>query len=86
MPTYDFECKRCGHVFSRLQKMSDPPLEICPECGGELRKLFSSDIGFIIKGTRWAPSSAALNDNSRDCGHASPCCGRETPCDKKPCE
>ena len=41
MPTYEYACKACGHVFEIVQKMSDDPLVICPECGGELRKVFA---------------------------------------------
>lgn len=42
MPTYEYACRACGHVFEIVQKMSDDPLVICPECGGELRKVFSA--------------------------------------------
>lgn len=33
MPIYAFACQTCGHRFDRLQKMSDPDPESCPECG-----------------------------------------------------
>lgn len=41
MPTYEYACRACGHVFDIVQKMSDATLTICPECGGELRKVFA---------------------------------------------
>jgi putative FmdB family regulatory protein len=41
MPTYGYVCKACGHEFDIVQKMADEPLTICPECGGELRKVFA---------------------------------------------
>jgi putative FmdB family regulatory protein len=41
MPTYEYVCRACGHRFDIVQKMSDDPLVICPECGGELRKVFA---------------------------------------------
>ncbi|HEY7668232.1 MAG TPA: FmdB family zinc ribbon protein [Actinomycetota bacterium] len=41
MPTYEYVCKDCGHRFETWQSMSDDPLTICPECGGELRKVFA---------------------------------------------
>lgn len=41
MPTYEYACKACGHRFDVWQSMSDDPLTICPECGGELRKVFA---------------------------------------------
>lgn len=41
MPTYEYRCRTCGHTFDIVQKMSDDPLTHCPECGGELRKVFA---------------------------------------------
>jgi putative FmdB family regulatory protein len=41
MPTYEYRCRNCGHSFDIVQKMSDEPLTHCPECGGELRKVFA---------------------------------------------
>jgi putative FmdB family regulatory protein len=41
MPTYEYVCKSCGHLFEIVQSMRDEPLRECPECGGELRKVFA---------------------------------------------
>jgi putative FmdB family regulatory protein len=41
MPTYEYRCRDCGHSFDIVQKMSDDPLTHCPECGGDLRKVFA---------------------------------------------
>jgi len=41
MPTYEYVCKSCGHLFEIVQSMRDDPLRECPECGGELRKVFA---------------------------------------------
>ena len=41
MPLYEYECER-GHRFERIVKFSDPPIEICPECGAAVHKLMSS--------------------------------------------
>jgi putative FmdB family regulatory protein len=42
MPLYEYECESCGHRFEVIHKYSDPPIAVCPKCGGEVRKLFSS--------------------------------------------
>jgi len=42
MPLYEYECNACAHRFEVIQKYSDPPIEICPKCGGAVSKLFSS--------------------------------------------
>ena len=42
MPTYEYRCRDCGHSFDIVQKMSDDQVTHCPECGGELRKVFTA--------------------------------------------
>ncbi|MCL2266054.1 MAG: FmdB family transcriptional regulator [Treponema sp.] len=51
MPTYEYECKSCGHNFEIFQSMSDPPLKDCPECGKEVRRLIFGGTGVIFKGS-----------------------------------
>ena len=41
MPTYEYVCRSCGHLFEIVQSMRDDALTECPECGGELRKVFA---------------------------------------------
>ena len=60
MPTYDYECKTCEHLFEFFQSMSDDPLMECPECGGTLRRLIGGGSGFIFKG-----SGFYINDAKR---------------------
>ena len=50
MPTYEYECKKCGHSFDVFQSMKDEPLKICPKCGKELRRLINGGTGVIFKG------------------------------------
>ena len=42
MPTYEYKCRDCGHTFDIVQKMSEDSLTHCPECGGDLRKVFAA--------------------------------------------
>lgn len=51
MPTYEYECKICGHTFDVFQNMSDAPLKTCPQCGKELRRLINGGTGIIFKGS-----------------------------------
>lgn len=51
MPTYDYRCKACHHHFEAFQRMSDDPLSICPECGGEVQRLITGGTGLIFKGS-----------------------------------
>lgn len=52
MPLYEYQCDACGHRFERIRKFSDPPLTVCPECDGAIRKLVSSP-AIQFKGTGW---------------------------------
>ena len=51
MPTYDYECSKCGHTFEKFQKMSDKPLRSCPKCKGKVVRLIGGGAGIIFKGT-----------------------------------
>jgi len=53
MPIYEYRCESCGHDMEVLQKMSDEPLTVCPECGKPALKKLISAGGFILKGTGW---------------------------------
>lgn len=50
MPLYEYQCDVCGVRFERLQRMSDEPVKICPECGGRVRRLIQP-VGIIFKGS-----------------------------------
>jgi putative FmdB family regulatory protein len=52
MPIYEYECEKCGHRFEKIQKFSDPPIEVCPKCGGAVHKMQSAP-AFQFKGTGW---------------------------------
>jgi putative FmdB family regulatory protein len=53
MPFYEYQCRACGTLTEVLQKVSDPPLKKCPECGkNQLQKLVSAPV-FRLKGGGW---------------------------------
>lgn len=51
MPTYEYECRACGHSFEKTQSMSDDPVKDCPECGKDVRRLIFGGAGIIFKGS-----------------------------------
>ncbi|NNF06421.1 MAG: zinc ribbon domain-containing protein [Candidatus Eisenbacteria bacterium] len=52
MPTYDYECPKCGHEFEKFQSMNDKPLKTCPECKSRrLKRLIGTGAGIIFKGS-----------------------------------
>jgi putative FmdB family regulatory protein len=53
MPIYEYRCSKCGFQDEYLQKISEPPLKVCPSCGkAKFEKLLSAP-GFQLKGSGW---------------------------------
>ena len=50
MPTYEYECQQCHERVEAVQRFADSAMTVCPQCGGELRKVFSS-VGIVFKGS-----------------------------------
>ena len=50
MPTYEYKCQKCGHVFDVFQSITAPPRRRCPQCGGKVERLISGGSGIIFKG------------------------------------
>ncbi len=52
MPLYEYQCDACAHRFEVIQKFSDAPIDVCPKCGGAVKKLLSSP-AIQFKGSGW---------------------------------
>lgn len=76
MPTYEYVCRDCNQHLEVTQSFNDDPLTKCPNCGGELRKVFGN-IGITFKGSGFyktdnrsgssassAPASTSSNNTS----------------------
>jgi putative FmdB family regulatory protein len=53
MPIYAYKCESCGHGQDVLQKISDPVLTRCPQCGAESFRKQVTAAGFQLKGSGW---------------------------------
>ena len=53
MPIYAYRCTTCGHAKDVLQRMSDPVLCVCPECGASTFVKQVTAAGFQLKGSGW---------------------------------
>lgn len=58
MPAYEYLCDQCSCHFEKRQKMSDAAIEICPECGGHVRRLISGGAGAITRGAAQSHAEA----------------------------
>ncbi|HEY2609026.1 zinc ribbon domain-containing protein [Paraburkholderia sp. RL18-103-BIB-C] len=81
MPIYAYRCESCGFGKDVLQKMSDPQLTQCPECGKDTFTKQVTAAGFQLKGSGWyvtdfrggnsgasAPAKADANGASNGAG------------------
>lgn len=50
MPTYEYVCAE-GHTFEEVQKMSDAPIDRCPQCGSAAERRVSGGAGLIFRGS-----------------------------------
>lgn len=79
MPKYQYRCAQCAGEIEVTQKFTDDPLTVCPECSGELRKVFSA-VGVVFKGSGFyktdsrsspAGKSAATSSTAKPAASAS---------------
>ena len=86
MPIYEYRCQACGHELEALQKVSDAPLEDCPECGEPALKKKVSAAGFRLKGGGWYETDFKSGKKKNLAGESSESGakkgGAETPKDK----
>ncbi len=63
MPTYGYQCTACNHEFQVRQKMSDDPIQVCPECAGSVKRLLYP-VGVVFKGTGWYVTDYASGEKA----------------------
>ena len=63
MPLYEYECKKCGHRFEKIQKFSDKMVKKCPECGGQVEQMISAP-ALQFKGSGWYVTDYAKKSSS----------------------
>ena len=81
MPLYEYQCKKCGHKFERIQKFSDKPVKKCPECGGAVEQTISAP-AVQFKGTGWYVTDYAKKSSAPASGESGP--KTETKKEEKP--
>ena len=85
MPLYEYECKKCGHRFEKIQKFSDKMVKKCPECGGQVEQMISAP-AVQFKGSGWYVTDYPKKDSSpskKDDHHESAAAKSEDKSEKK---
>ena len=87
MPLYEYQCKKCGHRFEKIQKFSDKPITKCPECGGKVEQLISPP-AVQFKGSGWYVTDyarkGASHGSSSEGDHGAKESKKETKKEEKP--
>ena len=63
MPLYEYQCRKCGHRFEKIQKFSDKLIKKCPECGGKVEQMISAP-AVQFKGSGWYVTDYAKSSGS----------------------
>jgi putative FmdB family regulatory protein len=80
MPTYQYRCTECGHDLEAVQKFTDTALTECPNCAGQLRKVYNA-VGVVFKGSgfyRTDSRKAASENGSSETKAGSTANGKES--------
>ncbi len=76
MPVYEYECDNCSLRFEKMQRFSEDPVRLCPDCGGPVHRVIQP-VGVIFKGSGFyvtdnrgksstMPASKREGDNKSD--------------------
>ncbi len=86
MPVYEYKCSACERIFEVHQKISDPLLTTCSECGGPMKKLVSAS-AFHLKGGGWYADGYSSSGDDKGKGSSKstePACGAAGGCKSCP--
>ena len=64
MPLYEYRCVDCGRHLEEIQKMGAGPPGPCPECGGELKRVYGR-VGVVFSGWGFSRNDALLPEGRR---------------------
>ncbi len=63
MPTYQYACTACNHEFEAFQSFTEDSLTRCPECQGEVKKVYSA-VGVVFKGSGFYKTDSATSSTA----------------------
>jgi len=66
VPTYEYECSKCGKRFDLFQSMSDEHIKECKYCQGPVKRLIGSGGGIIFKGSGFYETDYKRKDEKKE--------------------
>ena len=80
MPIYDYSCSACGHELEVMQKISDDPLTVCPNCHADTLSKSVTAPSFRLGGNGWYETDFKTankkNLSQSDSKESSSCCAK----------
>ena len=83
MPLYEYECKKCGHRFEKIQKFSDKMIKKCPDCGGAVEQVISAP-AVQFKGSGWYVTDYAKKSHAASTSDSGSKEGKDSKKEDKP--
>jgi len=71
VPTYQYACTACEHEFEAFQSFNDASLTECPQCKGEIRKVYSA-VGVVFKGSGFYKTDSAKKTTASEPAKSTP--------------
>lgn len=78
MPTYQYRCTDCGTDLEVVQRFTDDALTVCPDCEGNLRKVFSA-VGVVFKGSGFYKTDNRASSSKPAASKPAPAKAESTP-------
>lgn len=94
MPTYSYRCNACGHLFEKVQRITEDPIKECPACRVEAAARQIQSGNFILKGGGWYgdlysggsnKKTSAASDAGSTPASSAPACGDTGGCAAPAC-
>ena len=79
MPTYVYECTRCGHSFEKFHGISAKTPKRCPECRCAVRRKIGTGAGILFKGSGFYQTDYRSDGYKKEAKAEQGSAGKETP-------
>jgi putative FmdB family regulatory protein len=79
VPIYEYQCPDCGYQFEQLQKISDEPIRVCPNCEQTHVRKLVSQTSFVLKGGGWYKDHYGLKGGKAEGAKETPSSGGDKP-------
>ena len=66
MPIYEYECRKCGHRFEKIEHIDSSRRKVCPACKGRADRVLPSGVGFVFKGSGFYATDYAKKKSKPD--------------------